>query len=70
MILFGWVMEVVDEPGKKVWWTPFWFGCIAGAAPWIGGWADHLFGERVYVILSLTAKSALAGQIFINTPTV
>lgn len=33
MILFGWVMEVVNEPGKKVWWAPFWFGCIAGIAP-------------------------------------
>ena len=35
MILFGWIMEVVNEPGEKVWWAPFWFGCIAGAAPWI-----------------------------------
>ncbi len=112
MILFGWVMEVVNEPGKKVWWAPFWFGCIAGVAPWIGlliyligpgsdmpnfvygifasifvffncfalnqwlqykrigKWADYLFGEKVYLILSLTAKSALAWQIFINTLTV
>ena len=109
MILFGWIMEVVNEPGKKVWWAPFWFGCIAGVAPWIGlfiylmgpgsempnfvygifvsifvffncfalnqwlqykrvgKWADYLFGERVYLILSLTAKSALAWQIFGNT---
>ncbi|MAT05141.1 MAG: hypothetical protein CL424_08870 [Acidimicrobiaceae bacterium] len=35
MILFGWVMEVVNPPGERVWWSPFWFGCIAGAAPWI-----------------------------------
>lgn len=35
MILFGWVMEVVNPPGEKVWWSPFWFGCIAGAAPWV-----------------------------------
>ena len=35
MILFGWVMEVVNRPGERVWWGPFWFGCIAGAAPWI-----------------------------------
>lgn len=35
MILFGWVMEVVNRPGQPVWWAPFWFGCIAGAAPWI-----------------------------------
>jgi hypothetical protein len=109
MILFGWVMEVVNEPGDGVWWTPFWFGCIAGAVPWIGlviylfgpgdempgfvygifvslfvffnlfavnqwlqykrigRWSDYLFGERVYLILSLTAKSALAWQMFGNT---
>ncbi|WP_133867020.1 heliorhodopsin HeR [Ilumatobacter fluminis] len=36
MILFGWVMEVVNRPDTDtVWWGPFWFGCIAGAAPWI-----------------------------------
>jgi hypothetical protein len=35
MILFGWVMEVVNRPGERVWWAPFWFGCVAGAAPWI-----------------------------------
>ncbi|MFP5487378.1 MAG: heliorhodopsin HeR [Acidimicrobiia bacterium] len=35
MILFGWVMEVVNRPGEPVWWAPFWFGCIAGATPWI-----------------------------------
>lgn len=35
MILFGWVMEVVNPPGEKVWWSPFWFGSLAGAAPWI-----------------------------------
>lgn len=36
MILFGWIMEVVNRPGSKVWWTPFWFGCIVGIVPWIG----------------------------------
>lgn len=29
-----------------------------------GRWADYAFGEFVYVILSLTAKSALAWQVF------
>jgi hypothetical protein len=33
----------------------------------IGRWKDYLFGERVYVILSLVAKSALAWQIFAGT---
>lgn len=35
MILFGWLMEMVNRPGERVWWTPFVFGSIAGAAPWI-----------------------------------
>jgi len=32
-----------------------------------GKWKDYLFGERVYIILSLTAKSALAWQVFAGT---
>jgi hypothetical protein len=32
-----------------------------------GKWADYLHGEKVYVILSLTAKSALAWQVFAGT---
>ncbi|MEZ5260771.1 MAG: heliorhodopsin HeR [Acidimicrobiia bacterium] len=113
MILFGWIMEVVNTPGARTWWTPFWFGCIAGAGPWlaiaaylaynvgstdvgppgfvygilisifvlfnsfalnqwlqyrqVGPWRRYEFGEAVYIVLSLTAKSALAWQIFANT---
>jgi hypothetical protein len=109
MILFGWIMEVVNKPGREVWWTPFWFGCIAGIVPWIalffyvvgpgsntpsfvygifvslfiffnlfalnqwlqyrrvGKWAAYAYGERVYLVLSLVAKSLLAWQIFGNT---
>ena len=119
MILFGWIMEMVnttdDGAGtSKTWWTPFWFGCIAGIGPWVailaplwfnlaqdgaqgppgfvygiivsifvffntfainqwlqykqvGKWRDYLHGERVYIILSFVAKSALAWQIFANT---
>ncbi|WP_051063032.1 heliorhodopsin HeR [Ilumatobacter nonamiensis] len=114
MILFGWIMEMVNVPGGERWWTPFWFGCIAGIGPWaaivtylvinssidgaatpptfvyaiiatifvffncfainqwlqyrgIGKWKDYVFGETVYIVLSLTAKSALAWQIFANT---
>jgi hypothetical protein len=32
----------------------------------IGPWRDYLFGERVYIILSLTAKSLLAWLVFAN----
>lgn len=30
-------------------------------------WRSYLFGEYVYVALSLVAKSALAWQVFANT---
>ncbi|GAB4142898.1 MAG: heliorhodopsin HeR [Patescibacteria group bacterium] len=33
----------------------------------IGKWSDYLFGEKVYIILSLVAKSALAWQVFAGT---
>lgn len=33
----------------------------------IGPWKDYLFGERVYIILSLVAKSLLAWQVFAGT---
>lgn len=32
-----------------------------------GPWKNYLFGERVYIILSLVAKSALAWQVFAGT---
>jgi hypothetical protein len=33
----------------------------------VGKWADYVYGEIVYVFLSLTAKSALAWQVFGGT---
>jgi hypothetical protein len=33
----------------------------------IGPWRDYLFGERMYILLSLFAKSALAWQVFSGT---
>jgi Heliorhodopsin len=30
----------------------------------VGPWRDYLFGERVYLVLSLVAKSVLAWQVF------
>lgn len=33
----------------------------------VGPWRDYLYGERMYIILSLTAKSVLAWQVFIGT---
>jgi hypothetical protein len=33
----------------------------------VGRWKDYLFGERMYIVLSLVAKTALAWQIFAGT---
>ncbi|MCZ2839193.1 heliorhodopsin HeR [Modestobacter sp. VKM Ac-2985] len=36
MILFGWLQERMNPPGRtRTTMLPFWFGCIAGAAPWV-----------------------------------
>jgi hypothetical protein len=108
MILFGWIMELHNQTTTRTNWTAYWFGCVAGIAPWIavaiyligaqdppafvyaiyasifaffnvfainmalqyrraGGWRDYLYGERVYMLLSLFAKSALAWQVFAGT---
>ncbi len=106
MILFGWLQEDMNRPDRRsTTMLPFWFGCIAGAAPWlaillnivgsqtvpgfvygifislflfftsfalnqylqyrqVGPWRSYAFGEKVYLVLSLGAKSALAWQIF------
>jgi hypothetical protein len=113
MILFGWMMELHNQTTEKTNWTAFYFGCIAGAVPWViiwiyfisaaadptskmpgfvygimfslfiffnifavnmvlqykkvGPWKDYLFGEKVYIVLSLAAKSLLAWQVFFGT---
>jgi hypothetical protein len=33
----------------------------------VGRWRDYLFGEKTYIVLSLTAKSLLAWLVFANT---
>ena len=36
MILFGWLQEQMNPPGRsRTSMLPFWFGCVAGATPWI-----------------------------------
>jgi hypothetical protein len=53
MILFGWLMEMVNNGlmhgkdgrparGQGAWWTPFGFGCVAGVGPWLAA-AVYLF---------------------------
>src|SRR5512134_424836 len=35
MILFGLLMERTNVGRERLDWLPFWFGCLAGAVPWI-----------------------------------
>ncbi len=46
------------------------FMCFAGNMvlqyKQVGPWRDYLYGEKVYIILSLTAKALLAWQVFAN----
>ncbi|MDD3648223.1 MAG: heliorhodopsin HeR [Candidatus Dojkabacteria bacterium] len=112
MIFFGLVMEIHNQTTKKTNWISYYFGCIAGAIPWVaialnlfgsgegdakppdfvywiffsififfntfainmilqykkvGKWKDYAFGEKVYILLSLFAKSALAWQVWGGT---
>ena len=35
MIFFGWLMELHNQTTERTVWTAYWFGCFAGAVPWI-----------------------------------
>ncbi|GIU92131.1 MAG: hypothetical protein KatS3mg011_1037 [Acidimicrobiia bacterium] len=35
MILFGLLQEKYESPDRQVSWTPYWFGVLAGAVPWV-----------------------------------
>jgi len=35
MILFGYLMELVNQKTEKVDWSAFYFGCISGCLPWV-----------------------------------
>lgn len=59
MILFGWLQESANPPGRAhATMRPFWFGCVAGAAPWLAiGYnlvaADQVPGFVVGIFVSL-----------------
>ena len=67
------------EPGNRapnfVYWIYFsiflFFNCFAINQVLqykkLGRWVDYLYGEKVYIILSLVAKSLLAWQVFAGT---
>ncbi|MBN2229236.1 MAG: heliorhodopsin HeR [Candidatus Thorarchaeota archaeon] len=110
MIMFGYLMEVLNQYTEKTKWSPFIIGCISGFTPWVvlfgyftaaismaetgpptfvyiiifmyfflfnifalnmvlqykkvSKWKDYLYGERMYIILSLIAKTLLAWIVF------
>lgn len=110
MIMFGYLMEYVNQYTEKTTWKPFILGCISGGTPWVvlfgyfaaaisaaetnpptfvyiiifmylilfnifalnqflqykrvSKWKDYLYGERMYIILSLIAKTLLAWIVF------
>uniref|UniRef100_A0A7C3EVJ6 Heliorhodopsin HeR n=1 Tax=Candidatus Methanomethylicus mesodigestus TaxID=1867258 RepID=A0A7C3EVJ6_9CREN len=112
MIMFGYLMEKINQYPKKTDWSPYLLGCVSGFTPWvviaayfvaavnstgvsppnfvylalaiyfimfntfsinmvlqykgIGKWKDYLYGERVYIILSLAAKTLLAWLVFVG----
>ena len=110
MIMFGYLMEVLNQYTEKTNWSPFILGCISGGIPWVvlfgyfsaaisvaetqpptfvyiiifmyfflfnifalnmllqykkvSKWKDYLYGERMYILLSLIAKTLLAWIVF------
>lgn len=59
MILFGWLQESANPPGSATrTMKPFWFGCVAGATPWVAiaynlVAADEVPGFVVGIFVSL-----------------
>lgn len=48
MILFGWLQELVNPPGRaRTTMLPFWFGCVAGAAPWVAISANIVGADEI-----------------------
>jgi hypothetical protein len=68
MNLFGLMMERLNPPSRtKTDWTPFWFGCIAGIAPWIVV-LSYFFGGGNYSQIPGFVYGILFGYfVFFNT---
>jgi hypothetical protein len=48
MILFGWIQELMNPPGRnRTTMLPFWFGTIVGLAPWVAIVINVLGAETV-----------------------
>ncbi len=48
MILFGWLQEHSNPPDRtETTMLPFWFGTVAGLAPWVAIWFNTLAADQV-----------------------
>ena len=48
MILFGWLQERMNPPDRtSTTMMPFWFGTVAGIAPWIAIWVNVIGADTV-----------------------
>ncbi|MEP7112054.1 MAG: heliorhodopsin HeR [Ilumatobacteraceae bacterium] len=48
MILFGWLQERMNPPGRTTTtMIPFWFGTIAGVAPWVAIWVNVIGAPQI-----------------------
>lgn len=48
MILFGWLQELANPPGRSgTTMLPFWSGCVAGAAPWVAITANIVGADQI-----------------------
>ena len=48
MILFGWLQERFNPPGRdQTSMMPFWFGTVAGIAPWVAIWFNVVTADTV-----------------------
>ena len=48
MILFGWLQERMNPPGRtSTTMMPFWFGTVAGLAPWVAIWVNVIGADTV-----------------------
>jgi Heliorhodopsin len=48
MILFGWLQERMNPPGRTTTtMMPFWFGTVAGVAPWVAIWVNVIGADTV-----------------------
>jgi hypothetical protein len=69
MILFGWLQESANPPGRaNTTMKPFWFGCVAGAAPWVAIGYNLVAAEQVpgFVVGIFVSLFLLFGSFALN----